>query len=192
MSVQSSLVMYPIWAYGSEKQKEKFLPRLAKGELIGSFGLTEPNIGSDPAGMLTVATEAPGGGGYVLTGEKTWITNSPLADVMVVWAKCKWDNKVRGFILEKVRFKRDLHRRFMPSQGMKGLSAPPIKNKMGLRASTTGSIVMEDVEVPQDNLLNVTGLKGPFSCLKQVAQPRCVQCLTRRAVTLALASRSER
>jgi glutaryl-CoA dehydrogenase len=137
--------------------------------LIGCFGLTEPNIGSDPAGMQTVATEADGG--FVLTGEKTWITNSPAADVFVVWAKCKWDGKVRGFILEKVRsFLRHQLVLKRASQGMKGLSAPQIKNKMGLRASITGSIVMEDVFVPHEAALDVTGLKGPFSCLKLVSR----------------------
>jgi len=151
MSVQSSLVMHPIHAFGSEAIKEKFLPRLAKGEIIGCFGLTEPGHGSDPSGMVTTAKEAPGGGGYVLSGSKTWISNSPVADVFVVWAKCEWDGKIRGFVLEK---------------GMKGLSAPQIKGKMALRASITGSIYMEDVQVPQDNMLaKVEGLKGPFSCL---------------------------
>ncbi|CAD6570303.1 MAG: hypothetical protein CYPHOPRED_003880 [Cyphobasidiales sp. Tagirdzhanova-0007] len=151
MSVQSSLVMYPIDAFGTEKQKEKYLPRLAKGELIGCFGLTEPGHGSDPSGMMTVAREAPSGGGFVLSGSKTWISNSPVADVFMIWAKCAWDQKIRGFILEK---------------GMKGLTAPPIKNKLALRASITGSIYMEEVEVPKDNMLEkVSGLKGPFSCL---------------------------
>ncbi|KAK9896990.1 mitochondrial glutaryl-CoA dehydrogenase [Cystobasidium minutum MCA 4210] len=151
MSVQSSLVMHPINAFGSDAVKEKYLPRLAKGELIGCFGLTEPGHGSDPSGMTTTAREAPGGGGYVLSGSKTWISNSPVADVFIVWAKCEWDGKIRGFILEK---------------GMKGLSAPAIKNKLALRASITGSIYMEEVEVPQGNMLEkVSGLKGPFSCL---------------------------
>jgi len=151
MSVQSSLVMYPIHAFGSDAQKEKFLPRLAKGEIVGCFGLTEPGHGSDPSGMVTTAKEAPGGGGFVLSGSKTWISNSPIADVFIVWAKCEWDGKIRGFILEK---------------GMKGLTAPQIKNKMALRASITGSIYMDEVEVPTDNMLaKVSGLKGPFSCL---------------------------
>jgi len=150
MSVQSSLVMHPINAFGTEEIKEKYLPRLAKGELIGCFGLTEPDHGSDPAGMATEATEAPGGGGYVLSGAKTWISNSPIADVFVVWAKCKWDGKIRGFVMEK---------------GQKGLTAPPIKNKTALRASITGSIFMDEVHVPESHLLNVEGLKGPFSCL---------------------------
>ncbi|KAI8806265.1 glutaryl-CoA dehydrogenase, mitochondrial isoform a precursor [Cladochytrium replicatum] len=148
MSVQSSLVMYPIYAYGTEAQRGKYLPRLAKGELVGCFGLTEPNHGSDPAGMETNAKKH--GDVYVLNGSKTWITNSPIADVFVVWAKTE-DGKIRGFILEK---------------GMKGLTAPVIKGKMSLRASTTGMIMMDDVEVPAENLLpNVSGLKGPFGCL---------------------------
>ncbi|KAI8813489.1 acyl-CoA dehydrogenase/oxidase [Cladochytrium replicatum] len=148
MSVQSSLVMYPIYAYGTEAQREKYLPRLAKGELVGCFGLTEPNHGSDPAGMETNAKKH--GDVYVLNGSKTWITNSPIADVFVIWAKTE-DGKIRGFILEK---------------GMKGLTAPVIKGKMSLRASTTGMIMMDDVEVPAENLLpNVSGLKGPFGCL---------------------------
>ncbi|GAA5936205.1 hypothetical protein JCM3775_006432 [Rhodotorula graminis] len=149
MSVQSSLVMHPINAFGSEELKEKYLPRLAKGELVGCFGLTEPDFGSDPAGMATEAREAPGGG-YLVSGAKTWISNSPIADVFVVWAKCKWDGKIRGFVMDK---------------GQKGLTAPPIKNKTALRASITGSIFMDDVEVPKSNMLNVEGLKGPFSCL---------------------------
>ncbi|GAA5947620.1 hypothetical protein JCM3765_001005 [Sporobolomyces pararoseus] len=150
MSVQSSLVMHPINAFGSKELKEKYLPKLAKGELIGCFGLTEPDHGSDPAGMATEATEAPGGKGYILSGAKTWISNSPIADVFVVWAKCKWDGKIRGFVMEK---------------GQKGLTAPPIKNKTALRASITGSIFMDEVHVPEDHMLKVEGLKGPFSCL---------------------------
>ncbi|POY70286.1 hypothetical protein BMF94_6712 [Rhodotorula taiwanensis] len=150
MSVQSSLVMHPINAFGSEELKEKYLPRLAKGEIVGCFGLTEPDHGSDPAGMTTEAREAPGGGGYLLSGAKTWITNAPIADVFVVWAKCKWDGKIRGFVLDK---------------GMKGLTAPPIKHKTALRASITGSIFMDEVPVPASQMLNVEGLKGPFSCL---------------------------
>jgi glutaryl-CoA dehydrogenase len=147
MSVQSSLVMYPIHAYGSEAQRTKYLPRLARGELIGCFGLTEPNHGSDPGSMETRAREVEGG--YRLTGAKTWISNSPIADVFVVWAKL--DGVVRGFILEK---------------GMAGLSAPKIEGKFSLRASITGEVVMDDVLVPQDNLLpNVKGLKGPMGCL---------------------------
>ncbi|KAJ3363071.1 hypothetical protein GGF32_004936 [Allomyces javanicus] len=150
MSVQSSLVMYPIYAYGTEAQREKYLPKLASGELVGCFGLTEPNHGSDPAGMETVA-EKQADGSFVLRGAKTWITNSPIADVFVVWAKCKWDNQIRGFILEK---------------GMKGLDAPKIEGKFSLRASVTGMIMMDDVAVPADNLLpGVQGLKGPFGCL---------------------------
>jgi len=150
MSVQSSLTMHPIYEFGTEEQKEKFLPGLAQGELIGCFGLTEPNHGSDPASMDTVASEAPDGG-YIISGAKTWISNAPYADVFIIWARCKWDNRVRGFILEK---------------GMEGLSAPAIKNKLMLRASITGSIFMENVHVPATALLpKVDGLKGPFSCL---------------------------
>lgn len=150
MSVQSSLVMHPINAYGTEEQKQKYLPKLARGELIGCFGLTEPNHGSDPGGMETKAKHNPAGNSYILNGSKCWITNSPIADVFVVWAKCE-DGKVRGFILEK---------------GMKGLSAPKIEGKFSLRASVTGEIFMEDVEVPEENLLqNVEGLEGPFGCL---------------------------
>ncbi|TFY63525.1 hypothetical protein EVJ58_g3188 [Rhodofomes roseus] len=149
MSVQSSLVMHPINEYGSEAQKEKYLPRLAKGEIVGCFGLTEPNHGSDPAGMETVAEEVDGG--FVLNGAKTWITNAPIADLFVVWARCKWDGKVRGFLLEK---------------GTKGLSAPAIKNKLALRCSLTGSIFMDSVHVGHDALLpKVKGLAGPFGCL---------------------------
>jgi glutaryl-CoA dehydrogenase len=148
MSVQSSLVMHPIYAYGTEAQRQRYLPRLAKGELIGCFGLTEPDHGSDPGGMTSRARKVAGG--YLLKGSKTWITNAPVADVFVVWAK---DDRgaIRGFLLEK---------------GMKGLSAPKIEGKFALRASATGQIVMDDVEVPEDNLLpNVSGLKGPFGCL---------------------------
>ncbi|RKP10882.1 glutaryl-CoA dehydrogenase [Thamnocephalis sphaerospora] len=149
MSVQSSLVMHPIYAYGTEAQKTKYLPRLASGELVGCFGLTEPNHGSDPGNMETVARRE--GNAYILNGSKTWITNSPIADVFIVWAKTADDGKIRGFILEK---------------GMKGLTAPIIKGKFSLRASVTGMIHMEDVEVPAENLLpNVSGLKGPFGCL---------------------------
>ena len=147
-SVQSSLVMYPIYTYGTEEQREKYLPKLATGEWIGCFGLTEPDAGSDPGGMLTRARSVDGG--YVLNGAKMWISNAPLADVFVVWAKCD-DDKIRGFVLEK---------------GMKGLSAPKIEGKLSLRASITGQIVMQDVEVPATALLpNVEGLKGPFGCL---------------------------
>ena len=155
MSVQSSLVMYPIHAYGSEAQRQKYLPKLATGEWVGCFGLTEPNHGSDPGSMVTRAT--PVDGGYVLKGAKMWITNAPIADVFVVWAKLdgqgKGQSAIRGFILEK---------------GMKGLSAPKIEGKMSLRASITGEIVMDDVFVPADHLLpNVQGLKGPFGCLNR-------------------------
>ncbi|HEY0526290.1 MAG TPA: acyl-CoA dehydrogenase [Stellaceae bacterium] len=147
MSVQSSLVMYPIYDFGSEAQRQKYLPKLATGEWVGCFGLTEPDHGSDPASMKTRATRVDGG--FVVTGAKMWITNSPIADVFVVWAKL--DGEIRGFVLEK---------------GMKGLSAPKIEGKFSLRASITGEIVMDDVFVPEENLLpNVAGLKGPFSCL---------------------------
>lgn len=148
MSVQSSLVMHPIYAYGTDAQKEKYLPGLARGELIGCFGLTEPDAGSDPASMKTRAKGVDGG--YVLSGSKIWITNSPIADVFIVWAKTD-DGAIRGFILEK---------------GVKGLSAPKIEGKFSLRASITGEIVMDEVFVPSENLLpNVSGLKGPFGCL---------------------------
>ena len=148
MSVQSSLVMHPIHAYGSEEQRQKYLPKLATGEWVGCFGLTEPDHGSDPGSMKTTARKV--GGGYVLKGAKMWITNSPIADVMVVWAKTE-DGVIRGFILER---------------GMKGLTTPKIEGKFSLRASVTGEIVMADVEVPEANLLpNVSGLKGPFGCL---------------------------
>jgi len=152
MSVQSSLVMYPIYAYGSEEQRAKYLPRLAKGELIGCFGLTEPDAGSDPAAMKTRAEKVEGG--YRISGSKMWISNSPIADVFVIWAKSdSHDGKIRGFILEK---------------GMKGLSAPKIQGKQSLRASITGEIVMDGVEVGEDALLpNVEGLKGPFGCLNR-------------------------
>ena len=148
MSVQSSLVMYPIHAYGTEEQREKYLPKLATGEWIGCFGLTEPDHGSDPGGMVTRAKAVDGG--YRLTGSKMWISNSPLADVFIVWAKTE-DDVIRGFILEK---------------GMEGLSAPKIEGKLALRASITGEIVMDNVFVPAENHLpNVEGLKGPFGCL---------------------------
>jgi glutaryl-CoA dehydrogenase len=148
MSVQSSLVMHPIHAYGSEAQRERWLPRLAAGEIIGAFGLTEPNGGSDVT-MQTRAKKVDGG--YALSGTKTWITNSPWADVFVVWAKMADSGDVRGFILER---------------GMKGLETPEIEGKFSLRVSPTGMIVMEDVFVPEENLLpNVTGMKGPFGCL---------------------------
>jgi glutaryl-CoA dehydrogenase len=152
MSVQSSLVMYPIYAYGTEEQRQKYLPKLASGEFIGCFGLTEPDAGSDPAGMKTVAKKTAGG--YVLTGSKMWISNSPIADVFVVWAKSEaHGGKIKGFVLEK---------------GMKGLSAPKIGGKLSLRASITGEIVMDNVEVGEDALLpHVEGLKGPFGCLNR-------------------------
>jgi glutaryl-CoA dehydrogenase len=152
MSVQSSLVMYPIHAYGSEEQRQKYLPKLATGEWIGCFGLTEADAGSDPGGMKTRATKVQGG--YVLNGSKMWISNSPIADVFVVWAKSDaHDGAIRGFVLEK---------------GMPGLSAPKIEKKMSLRASITGEIVMDGVEVADDAILpNVEGLKGPFGCLNR-------------------------
>jgi glutaryl-CoA dehydrogenase len=152
MSVQSSLVMYPIHAYGSEAQRQKYLPGLASGRLIGCFGLTEPDAGSDPAGMKTRATKIDGG--YRISGSKMWISNAPIADVFVIWAKSDaHDGKIRGFVLEK---------------GMPGLSAPKIGGKLSLRASVTGEIVMDNVEVPDEALLpGVQGLKGPFGCLNR-------------------------
>ncbi len=152
MSVQSSLVMYPIFAYGDDAQRAKYLPKLASGEWVGCFGLTEPDAGSDPGSMKTRARKVAGG--YVLNGSKMWISNAPFADVFVVWAKSDaHDGAIRGFVLEK---------------GMKGLSAPRIDGKLSLRASVTGEIVMEDVEVGEEHLLpNVSGLKGPFGCLNR-------------------------
>ncbi|WBU53094.1 acyl-CoA dehydrogenase [Paracoccus sp. SCSIO 75233] len=152
MSVQSSLVMFPIYAYGSEEQRKKYLPKLASGEWIGCFGLTEPDAGSDPGGMKTRAKKVDGG--YVLNGSKMWISNSPIADVFVVWAKSEaHDNKVRGFVLEK---------------GMKGLSAPKIGGKLSLRASITGEIVLDNVEVGEDAILpDIQGMGGPFGCLNR-------------------------
>ena len=152
MSVQSSLVMYPIYAYGTEEQRQKYLPKLASGEWIGCFGLTEPDAGSDPAGMKTTAKKTANG--YVLNGAKVWISNAPIADVFVVWAKSgAHGGKIRGFVLEK---------------GMKGLSAPKVGGKLSLRASITGEIVMKDVEVGDEALLPfVEGLKGPFGCLNR-------------------------
>ena len=152
MSVQSSLVMYPIYAYGDESQRKKYLPKLATGEWVGCFGLTEPEAGSDPGSMRTRAEKTAGG--YRLTGSKMWITNAPIADIAVVWAKsAPHEGKIRGFVLER---------------GMKGLSTPKIEKKLSLRASVTGELVMEGVEVPEDNLLpNVSGLKGPFGCLNR-------------------------
>lgn len=149
MSVQSSLVMHPIYTYGSEAQKQHYLPKLASGEWVGCFGLTEPDSGSDPASMRTIATRNTDG--FIINGSKMWITNSPIADVFIVWAKL--EGEIRGFILEK---------------GMPGLSTPKIEGKFSLRASVTGEIVMEDVHVPESALLpDVTGLKGPFSCLNK-------------------------
>jgi glutaryl-CoA dehydrogenase len=151
MSVQSSLVMFPIYTYGTEAQRRRYLPRLATGELVGCFGLTEPDAGSDPGGMRTTAKKVDGG--YALHGTKTWITNSPIADVFVVWAKSDPDGKIRGFVLEK---------------GMKGLTAPKIAGKFSMRASITGQIAMDEVFVPDENLLpNVHGLRGPFGCLNK-------------------------
>ena len=152
MSVQSSLVMYPIHAYGSEEQRQKYLPKLASGEWIGCFGLTEPDAGSDPGGMRTVARKVPGG--YVLNGTKMWISNAPIADVFVVWAKSEaHGGKIRGFVLDK---------------GMKGLSAPKIEGKLSLRASITGEIVMENVEIPESAIFpEIEGLAGPFGCLNR-------------------------
>jgi glutaryl-CoA dehydrogenase len=152
MSVQSSLVMYPIHDYGSEEQRRKYLPKLATGELIGCFGLTEPEAGSDPAGMRTKAVKTSSG--YRISGSKMWISNAPIADVFVVWAKSEaHNNEIRGFVLEK---------------GMKGLTAPKIDGKLSLRASITGEIAMNNVEVGEDALLpNVSGLKGPFGCLNR-------------------------
>jgi glutaryl-CoA dehydrogenase len=147
MSVQSSLVMYAIYAYGSEAQRHKYLPKLATGEMVGCFGLTEPDHGSDPGSMTTRAEKAPGG--YKLTGAKTWITNAPVADIAVVWAKL--DGKIRGFLVER---------------GTKGLATPKIEGKLSLRASITGELVFDGALVPEDNLLpNVSGLAGPFGCL---------------------------
>lgn len=152
LSVQSSLVMFPIHAYGSQEQRQRYLPRLARGELIGCFGLTEPGAGSDPSSMRTAAQKISGG--YRLNGSKAWISNSPIADVFVVWAKsAPHGGRIRGFVLEK---------------GLKGLSAPKIEGKLSLRASITGEIVMDDVDVPESAMLpNVEGLKGPFSCLNR-------------------------
>lgn len=150
LSVQSSLVMHPIYAYGSEAQKQKYLPKLATGELVGCFGLTEPDFGSDPGGMLTRARKTDDG--YILSGTKTWITNAPVADLFIIWAKDD-DNHIRGFILERK---------------MKGLSTPKIEGKFALRAGSTGQVVMQEVLVPEENLLpEVSGLKGPFGCLNR-------------------------
>jgi glutaryl-CoA dehydrogenase len=158
MSVQSSLVMYPIHAYGSPAQRERYLPRLATGELVGCFGLTEPDAGSDPSGMRTRAEKVADG--YRLTGSKTWISNSPFADIMIVWAKsAAHDGAIRGFILER---------------GMAGLTTPKIENKLSLRASVTGEIVMDGVVVPEENLLpGVSGIKGPFGCLNRARYGIC-------------------
>lgn len=152
MSVQSSLVMHPIYAYGNEEQKKKWLPRLATGELVGCFGLTEPDHGSDPGGMKTRATKVDGG--YLLSGSKMWITNSPISDLAVVWAKSDaHDNKIKGFVVER---------------GTKGFSTPKIEGKLSLRSSVTGEIVLDEAFVPEENLLpNVAGLGGPFGCLNK-------------------------
>lgn len=152
MSVQSSLVMYPIEAYGSEEQKQRFLPRLASGEIVGCFGLTEPDHGSDPGSMITRAKKVDGG--YLLSGQKMWITNSPIADIAVVWAKSEaHEGKIRGFIVER---------------GTKGFSTPKIEGKLSLRASITGEVVLDEAFVPEENLLpNASGLSGPFGCLNK-------------------------
>ena len=178
MSVQSSLVMYPIYTYGTEAQRQKYLPRLAAGDLVGCFGLTEPDHGSDPGGMETRARKVDGG--WVLHGSKMWITNSPIADVFVVWAKAsgyddgdgrRQEGVIRGFILEK---------------GMKGLSAPMIEGKFSLRATITGEIVMDEVFVPDENLLpNVKGLKGPFGCLNKARYGICLGRPGRGGILLA-------
>jgi glutaryl-CoA dehydrogenase len=155
LSVQSSLVMHPIYRFGTEAQKQEYLPRLATGELIGCFGLTEPGVGSDPGGMITRATVVEGG--FKLTGSKTWITNSPIADIFIIWAKIYGhksieDGTIRGFILER---------------SMKGIETPHIEGKMSLRASATGSIMLDEVMVPTENMLDISGLKGPFDCLNK-------------------------
>ncbi len=168
LSVQSSLVMLPIYAFGSEEQKQKYLPRLGKGELIGCFGLTEPNSGSDPGSLATRARSVPGG--WKLSGSKNWISSAPLADVFIVWAKDD-DGIIRGFILDK---------------GMPGLSAPVIHGKVGLRAAITGEIVMDEVFVPAENLLpGVSGLKGPFTCLNSARYGIAWGALGRRRGLLA-------
>jgi glutaryl-CoA dehydrogenase len=156
MSVQSSLVMVPIHEFGSEEQKQKYLPKLARGEWIGCFGLTEPNHGSDPGSMITQATTVAGG--FSLSGAKTWITNSPIADVLIVWAKKKDDGTICGFIVDR---------------GSKGLSTPAIQGKVGLRASITGQILLDEVFVPDENLLKVKGLRGPFTCLDSARYGIC-------------------
>ena len=158
LSVQSSLVMYPIYAYGSEDQRKRYLPKLATGEWVGCFGLTEPNAGSDPGSMTTRAEKVSGG--YKLTGAKMWISNAPIADVFVIWAKsAAHDNEIRGFIIEK---------------GAKGLSTPKIEGKLSLRTSTTGEVVIDGVVVPEDAILpNVSGLKGPFGCLNRARYGIC-------------------
>eukprot|EP00834_Sanchytrium_tribonematis_P006523 NODE_489_length_6860_cov_1.209289.p2 type:complete len:395 gc:universal NODE_489_length_6860_cov_1.209289:1147-2331(+) len=148
MSVQSSLVMHPIHEFGSEQLKERYLPKLASGELIGCFGLTEPDHGSDPSSMKTTAKKTKDG--FVLNGSKNWITNSPIANLCVVWANCEWDNKIRGFVVER---------------NDQGLTTPKIEGKFSLRASVTGMIMLDNCHIPKDRILNVEGLKGPFSCL---------------------------
>lgn len=151
LSVQSSLVMYPIHTFGSKEIQEKYLPKLATAELIGCFGLTEPDAGSDPSGMKTKATDL-GNGYYSLSGSKTWITNSPLADIFIIWAKDSKTGEIKGFVAER---------------SMGGIETPTIKGKLSLRASLTGMIMLDDCRVPKENVLNVSGLKGPFSCLNQ-------------------------
>jgi len=149
LSVQSSLVMYPIYTFANKEIKDRLIPKLATGTTIGCFGLTEPDAGSDPAGMKTKATDLKNGY-YSISGSKTWITNSPLADVFIIWAKL--DDEIHGFVLER---------------SMGGIETPKIEGKLSLRASTTGMIMLDDVRVPKENMLNVKGLKGPFSCLNQ-------------------------
>ena len=167
LSVQSSLVMHPIYAYGTEAQKKKYLPKLAKAELIGCFGLTEPDFGSDPGSMITRAEKVPNG--FKLNGAKMWISNAPIADLAIVWAKL--DGKIRGFIVER---------------GTKGFSTPKVEGKLSLRTSVTGEIVLEDAVVPEDNLLpNVSGLAGPFGCLNMARYGICLGRDGRRRVLLA-------
>lgn len=151
LSVQSSLVMYPIYTFGNKEIKDKLIPKLATGESIGCFGLTEPDAGSDPAGMKTKATDLKNGY-YSLSGSKTWITNSPHADVLIIWAKLEGTNEIKGFVVER---------------SMGGVETPKIEGKLSLRASDTGMIMLDDCRVPKENMLNVSGLKGPFSCLNQ-------------------------
>jgi len=153
LSVQSSLVMYPIYTFGSQELKDKYLPKLSTGELVGCFGLTEPDAGSDPAGMKTRAKDL-GNGYYSISGSKTWITNSPIADVLIVWAKLNDTDEIRGFVLDR--------------NEMEGIETPKIEGKLSLRTSVTGMILLDEVKVPKENMFTtVKGLKGPFSCLNQ-------------------------